>query len=350
MTIKPGKYSLASILTIPLILCFSWILLGRTSMSSCTIFTISNDETSLFGNNEDHYGRNPVIWFNPASTEGHGSVHVGFRNSDGSLQFQGAVNDQGLAWDVNGLPPATLTPHPEMTFSHATDNYLSAITAKAATVEEAIKISRDFDFGATMRIQVHVADASRDAVVISAGPDGEIAYTRKPPGNGYLVSTNFNLANPENGTKSWRYDKATALLDELLESTDMTMEDAARVLSEVHLEDLVSYTSYSNVFDLKNGTIALNYMAQLNETIHLDMMEELKKGQRVVEMRDLFSKATVEAGDAAYRQLEMRTLLTKAGAVVALLAVIGAALIAVRTVRKSRNVKKQSFSSEVGLG
>ena len=73
-----------------------------------------------------------------------------------------------------------------------------------------------------MTYQIHLADASGDAVVISAGPDGEVAYTRKLPGNGYLVSTNFNLANPGNGTKSWRYDKATALLAELLKSEDVT--------------------------------------------------------------------------------------------------------------------------------
>jgi hypothetical protein len=165
-----------------------------------------------------------------------------------------------------------------------------------------------------------------------------MAYTRKPSGNGYLVSTNFNLANPENGTKSWRYDKAIALLGRLLESTDMTMEDAGRVLGEVHLEDLVSYTSYSNVFDLKDRTLTLNYMAQFNETIHFDMMEELEKGERVVDMRDLFSKETVEAGDAAYHRLKMRTRWMKVGGVVALLAMIGAALIAVRRVRKPRNV------------
>lgn len=311
-------------------------------MRTCTIFTIAKDETILFGNNEDHYDPNPLIAFSPASSTSYGMVHVGFRRSDGSISVQGVVNDQGLAWDGNGLPAARLNPHPERKFSYETDGYLDKISREAATVEEAIQISRDFDFDSVplkslMSYQIHIADSSGDAVVISAGPDGEVAYTRKPPGNGYLVSTNFNLANPENGTKSWRYAKATESLSEFLKSTSITMEDAGRVLSEVHQEDLVGYTLYSNVLDLTDGTIALNYMSQFNETIHLNIMEELEKGERIVEMRDLFSIKTVEAGDAAYRQLEIRAVLEKIGALAACCGIIGVILIIVKKIRKSRN-------------
>jgi len=283
-----------------------------------------------------------LIQFNSASADGYGWVLVGFRLSDGRIWEQGAVNDHGLAWDGNGLPDTRLNSHPEKTFSYATGSYQSKIMNEAATVEEAIQIARNFNFDSVafrglMNYQLHIADASGDAVVISAGPGGEIAYTRKPPGNGYLVSTNFNLAIPENGTKSWRFDKATALLAELLESTDMTTEDAQEVLREVRLEDLVGYTMYSNVFDLANGTIALNYMGQFSETIHLDIVEELQKGSRIVEMQDLFSEDTVAAGAAAYRQLEIRTPLGKIGALVVYCVVIGIILITVKKIKKSRS-------------
>jgi hypothetical protein len=265
-----------------LLLCSSsavavFLLIGRvcapgfagSPFKTCTIFTISNGETTLFGNNEDHYDPNPVIQFLPASENGYGSILVGFRHGDGSVLEQGGINEHGLAWDGNGLPAARLNPHPEKPFSWAPDNYLGTILGEARTVEEAIRISRDFDFDCVpphgqMLHQIHIADASGDAFVISAGPDGEIAYTRKPPGDGYLVSTNFNLANPENGTKSWRYDIATTLLADLMESPSLTADDARDVLREVHLEDPISFTMYSNVFDLKNGTIALNYMAQFD--------------------------------------------------------------------------------------
>lgn len=332
--------SFALVLVVLLCFYFSCILPEGVSTKTCTIFTITNDDITLFGNNEDHYTPNPVIGFYPAGETGHGSVHVGFRDSNGTVLYQGAVNDQGLAWDVNGLPFARLNPHPEKPFSYEADNFLGRILRKATTVEEAIQISKDFNFGDSMCVQIHIADASGDAVVISAGSDREIAYTRKPPGNGYLVSTNFNLANPENGDKSWRYEKAAVLLAELLKSKNITMEKAGQVLSEVHLEDLISYTMYSNVIDLKNGTIALNFMSQRNETIYLDITKELEKGVRIIEMRDMFSKETVEAGDLAYRQLEKRSTLENIGGILIILVIIGTFLITVKRIRKSRNVNK----------
>ncbi len=52
-----------------------------------------------------------------------------------------------------------------------------------------------------------------NAVVISADQNGEIAFTRKGIGDGYLLSTNFNLANPENGKyPCWRFDTASRML------------------------------------------------------------------------------------------------------------------------------------------
>jgi hypothetical protein len=54
--------------------------------------------------------------------------------------------------------------------------------------------------------------------VICPGRDGEIAYTRKPAGEGYLLSTNFNLAIPEKGPVDFRWDTASSMLDSLSES------------------------------------------------------------------------------------------------------------------------------------
>jgi len=103
----------ASALIILLTLCSSWLSPVGASAKSCTIFTISNGETVLFGNNEDHYDPGTVIEFSPATKTSHGLVRFGFRRDDGSFNLQGVVNDQGLVWDGNGLPPARLNPHPE---------------------------------------------------------------------------------------------------------------------------------------------------------------------------------------------------------------------------------------------
>ncbi len=149
-----------------------WFTIDHTSNQTCTIITVAYEGVVLFANNEDWRSPDTLIGFYPASPEQYGSLHVGFRHSDDSIEFGGAMNDQGLAWDINSLPNSTLKPHPKRPYSHETDNYLSTITKKAATVEDAIRIAYDFDFGDSISLQIHVADATGDAVVISAGTDG----------------------------------------------------------------------------------------------------------------------------------------------------------------------------------
>ena len=321
-----------------LALCALRPVLQSTPLETCTIFTVVSDETVLFGNNEDWHSPDPLVGFRPASLTDFGSIHVGFRHSDGSIEFAGAMNDHGLSWDVNSVPYSPLNPHPEKPFSHATDNYLSTITKKAASVADAIQIAGQFEFGDGMSLQIHVADATGDGVVIGAGPDGEVAFTRKAPGDGYLVSTNFNLAELDSATVDWRYEKAASMLAELGPSQPLAAEYAGEILNAVHLNNLTTYTLYSNVFDLRNGSIYLYYMSQYDEVVELNLADELSKGERIVEMRDLFSADTVDAGEAAYRWFEIRFTLAKVVVIGVVLAIIGAPVIFLVRRKKRRSV------------
>ena len=287
----------------------AWFVLEITKPHSCTIFTAVQGETILFGDNWDWHDGNLVIGFYPPSTEGYGSIHFGYMEGEGSdayTSYQRAVNDQGLAWAVNSIPKGKLNPHPEKPYSYTEDEFLYTILKKAATVEEAIHISQKYNFGDSLIAQVHIGDLSGDAVVIGPGRDGEIAFTRKTAGEGYLLSTNFNLAIPEKGPVDFRWDTATSMLDSLNESQTLTPEFAGEILDAVHLKTLTTYTLHSNVIDLKNGDIYIYYMSQYDEAVKLNIEEELAKGQRVIETRSLFPDKLAEAGDASYQAFEIR--------------------------------------------
>jgi hypothetical protein len=309
-----------------------WFLYASLQPHSCTIFTAAQDETVLFGDNFDYHERDLVIGFYPRSATGYGSIHFGYiqgGGSDVSPSYQRAVNDQGLAWAVNSIPRARLNPHPERTYSYEGDEFLHTILKQAATVEDAIRIARDFDFGDSMIVQIHIADAGGDAVVIGPGRDGEIAFTRKPAGNGYLLSTNFNLAIPEDGPVDFRWDTATAMLDKLRGSQSLTPEFAAGILEAVHLRTLTTHTLHSNVIDLKNGEIYMYYMSQYNQAIKLDIAGELAQGQRVVETRSLFPADTSQVGDASYHRFETRFHLVKAAVILIGLVLLGCLIVLV---------------------
>jgi hypothetical protein len=274
---------------------------------SCTIFTAVQGDSVIYGNSEDQHNPDPVIGFFPPSSEGYGSVHFGTTGPNGQYNFEGAVNDQGLAWDLNSTPRAKMEQDPNPGKPDCYDeNFLYRITKDAATVEQAIRIVKRCQFGEAMIGQYHIADASGDAVVISGGPDGKVAFTRKEPDDGYLLSTNFNLAQPEKGPVDFRWHTATERLVALDNGAVLSPDYAMDLMESVHLYTLTTYTLYQNVLDLKENKVYLSYMSQYNEIAEIDMEEEFKKGQRVVEMRELFSPETAAAGDAAYQRFAFR--------------------------------------------
>ena len=304
---------------------------------NCTIFTAVQGETVLYGNNEDSHFKDLVIGIFPPTVNGFGSFHFGSRRSDGSVVFEGAVNDQGLSWDINSTPKAKMNPHPEKPYYLGAENFLTKMTKEVASVEEAIQLAKTYSFGESFGGQIHIADRTGDAVVISGGLDGEIAFTRKNPDDGYLLSTNFNRAT-DKGPVDFRWEAASEMLDALGSGTILTPTYAGDILEAVHLYTLTTYTLYSNIIDLENNKVYLFYMSQYDEMAEIDMQEAFSKGERVVDMRDFFSPETVETGDAAYQRFENRFTAFKVGAVAAgVLLLVGATILIIRFVRKRKH-------------
>jgi hypothetical protein len=261
---------------------------------SCTIFTASHSDTVLFGNNEDWINPNTYYWVAPPKGGDYGIVFLGFDN----FWPQGGINEKGLAFDVNALPKAALNPHPERP---RIKNPFYEFLKKCSTVKEVIDRVNSYSWESSWRAQVHVADRTGDAVVISAGPDGEIAFTRKQKGNGYLISTNFNRANPKNGRyPCWRYDTAVAMLEKIRNEDDLTVDYLRSLLDAVHQEGPSGNTVYSNIFDLKNGIIYLYHRHQFYEVAKLEVENELLKAPSPTRIRALFSHETVQKASKKY--------------------------------------------------
>jgi pimeloyl-ACP methyl ester carboxylesterase len=266
---------------------------------SCTIFAASFGSTVLYGNNEDYRIPKTYYWAEPSGEKTFGGVFLGFDN----FFPQGGINEKGLAFDFNALPEAPLNPHPELPGRR---DIIKKIYQTCATVEEAIALAKKHNWGSSIRWQVLLADATGDAVVISAGSDGELAFTRKPKGDGYMVSTNFNRANPQNtyrgGYPCWRYNKAVEMLEKIKDEKDLTVDSFKSILDACHVEGAVGNTLYSNVFDLKNGVIYLYHWHQFDETAVLKVADEIAKKQSPTRIKDLFSEETVKRAEDEYKK------------------------------------------------
>jgi hypothetical protein len=168
-----------------------------------------------------------------------------------------------------------------------------------------------------MHDQTQFADASGDAVIISAGADGELVFTRKPRGDGFLVSTNFNVANPANGFgyPCWRYETATKQLSGLVSREgELTAEDAAAVLDAVHTEGGSSWTLESLVADLPNRIVYLYYFHQFDRPIVLNVAEEIARAPAPGPLSMLFPEDVRQEATRRYeRALSKQGLCSRVG-------------------------------------
>jgi hypothetical protein len=262
----------------------------------CTIFTAAIGDTVLFGNSEDYLLENTFIWFVPAQAYARGYCAVGFdENYDPADGWpQGGMNDQGLCFDANGLPPVTLAAQPSRTPYPSGFDWFNYFLRSSSTVEDIIQFRQTHGFRQDMEIswQEHWADATGDAVVVSVGTDEDWAFTGMDNST-FLVSTNWNLANPDNG---WypcgRYETATLMLSTITQEEELTVEAFRDILDAVHQEGLYA-SQYSNVFDLVNRDIYLYHYYNFEKVVKLNLDDELAKGAHRYKIAELLENDSI---------------------------------------------------------
>ena len=218
---------------------------------SCTIFTATIGDKVFYGNSEDIFMPGSYFWF---STTGYDTIYFGYDNNNHPWDGypMGAMNEKGLCIDMNALPSSGLIPEPDK----PTIGYIVEDTMQNCdTVEEVITWCLNHNFGSYMDYQLHFADATGDAVVVSAGADRKLAFTRIGSSN-FLVSTNWNLANSDNalGYPCYRYETAVEMLREIDSEENLTVQACSDTMEAVQMA-----ASYCNILNLKNRDIYLYY-------------------------------------------------------------------------------------------
>jgi choloylglycine hydrolase len=270
----------------------------------CTVLTVSQGGQVFFAGNDDYINRDSTYWVDQGSDTRYGAIYFGRPDN-----VQQGFNEKGLAYDANGVPKAPVTSHPgRQPVYGGYASYLLQILQECATVEEVIAWVQEHQWHKAMHDQMHFADATGDAVVISAGPDGKVAFTRKPAGDGFLVSTNFNLANPSSGGyPCWRYTRAEKMLHEIQGEGGLTAERVAAIADAVHVEGPSGWTLYSVVADLRQRLVYVYFMFQYDAPIVLSIDEEIARSQPSRPLSELFPEETQQRADQAYRRLMTRS-------------------------------------------
>ena len=270
--------------------------------SGCSVITISKGDIVFFGGNDDYV--NPDSWYfvEQGDSSNYGVIWIGTPDNP-----QQGINERGLAYDANGLPRFDVNPHAERIpvkgeYYH---NYVMQIMHECSTVEEVIDWINTHQRFPYMHDQMHFADKSGDAVIISAGKDGELVFTRKIAGDGFLVSTNFNVAIPANGYTypCWRFDKANEMLGQMIYSNELPdIHNVTEVMDAVH-EESASWTIETLVADLTNGVIYLYFFYQYDDPVIINVKEELANPREAGPFSKLFPENVQQEAANRYRQV-----------------------------------------------
>jgi len=308
---------------------------------SCTIFTMSMGDTVLFGNSEDYRLWGVYAWFMPSqdiyTPQGtqttYGAVFFGFDENDNEADGwpQGGMNDQGLCLDANGLSHYSLNIHLERDAPYA--HYFAEILWECSTIDEVIDWYLTHRIGYEMNYQVHFADASGDALVVSAGLDDELAFTLIGT-ESCLVSTNINVADTSRDVYDcWRYSTTMSMLTAISSEDELTVEVCRDILNAVH-QDGEYATKYSNVFDLVNCEIYLWYNRNFNQVAFMNLDNELAMVQPgapdYYEAFGLFG-ANADEGNLRYRRIALPALFAPSAPLQLILVAAGVIILVVGT-------------------
>jgi len=282
-----------------------WLTRDPGASSGCTVFTISKGDQVFFGGNDDYINSDSYYWVDSGGDGNYGAIWIGEPDN-----VQQGVNERGLAYDANGLPRIDVNPHSErIPVAGRYTSYPVYILRECATVEEVITWAKTHEWHSYMHDQMHFADATGDAVIISAGADEEVVFTRKPSGDGFLVSTNFNVANPDNSVSypCWRYDRVQGMLEQLVkQGRPLTYRDATRVLDAVHVEAVSGWTIESMVADLVKGKVYLYYFYQYDQPVVLNVREEIANTGTAGPLSELFPRKVQEKAALRYQEIEAK--------------------------------------------
>jgi hypothetical protein len=248
---------------------------------ACTIFTDSQGDQVLFAGNED---QSPNESYLLVDTEGTiGVVYLATPWQELPLIPQMGMNEQGLCYDSNWIPNEALNSGTD--FTRYEEWPVPHLMRECSTVEEVLAKAFDYNWGSSISYQMHFADANGDAAVIHPGSEGELTYTRKPSGDGYLVSTNFNLEMLKSG--DYNCERYTTANDMLNAGHELTVDFMVSILDATHAEGRVS-TIFSAVFDPTRDTIYLYYNHRFDSPIILSVEEQVASGARQLTLEELF--------------------------------------------------------------
>lgn len=249
-----------------LLLSFSLFISLSSNTLGCTIFTASNTDTVLVGNNEDWNNTNTRVWFLPAEKGKFGRVFFGYNEASP----QGGMNEEGLFFDIYRITNPTYAPSDPQKLTYK-GNLAEKILEECSTIEQAITLARKYNLPGLGYTKYMFVDSNGDSAIGSWDwSRNDLSIVRK--------NNDYQLL----GDGEW-------ILQQLFEKDrqNISIERFRMMLDAAHKE---FKTVYSNVYDLKKREVYVYNQSNFDKVIKFNLADELPKGKHFYELPKLFPK------------------------------------------------------------
>jgi hypothetical protein len=254
-----------------LIIVFFFINGFNSIVLGCTIFSASDGNMTLAGNNGDYSNLDTYIVFHPATTNKYGRVYVGWRE----FWWQTGMNDKGLFF------ASASTSYLQAQNSSDKPSYSRYLMYKCleecATVDEVLEIFDQYNLNFLEIMQLLIADSRGNSVVI----EGDAIHFKQ---DYYQVLTNFRLIYYEEPCPCWRFNTATDMFENTNIIDPIFFKD---ICNATHSEGQFP-TQFSTVYDLEKQVLYLYHYHNYKEVKFFNLDDELQKGYHTLHIPTLF--------------------------------------------------------------
>jgi hypothetical protein len=281
---------------IALLTCF---LLKQESACACSMYKVTVDGKTMVGNNEDSWGQDARMWFEPGDEHNAGVVCVGYTRKK---YPDGAINEHGLVFDAIALPHRPDMPERDpkkKDFGYPT---LLSVMRECRTVDEVAAFLEPFN--------LHVLNGSPlfyGCMLLFVDPSGDylvVEASKMTRGNeDRLALANFSVAHTldPRTVRIERYRKGVEFMNNKMPETSLSYCEALSDTMSVCRAKVGDGTLFTTIYDLQEGLMHLYFFHDFSKRLTFNVKEELARGARSVSIESLFPPNAEYAGFVAYQ-------------------------------------------------
>jgi hypothetical protein len=253
----------------------------------CSMYKVTAKGRTMVGNNEDSWGRDARIWFEPATKDKFGVACVGYARKQPNPD--GAINEYGLVFDAFTMPHKPNLPERDPKKNDFAYAHIMTIMQQCKTVDEV--------YGFLKKLNLHVLNGSvlfNGGMLLFVDKTGKylvVEASKMTFGNDdKFALANFSIADTKDLStiKTERYCKGVAFLNNNKLDTSIPFCTALSHTMSVNRAKVGDGTLYTNIYDLEKGLIHLYFFHDFGRRVTFNLKEELAKGEHAYDFAELF--------------------------------------------------------------